>query len=120
MRPLQTLLHEGDEPDPRFTLANERTLLAWNRTALALIAGGLAVGHLLDFDTALARILASVTPMVLGAVVSVASLGRWYRVQVALRHGRPLPLAAGRTLVAGVAVLAIALTVATIVDATAG
>lgn len=120
MPSLQTLLHEGDEPDPRFTLANERTLLAWNRTALALIAGGLAIGHLLDFESTFARVLASLTPMALGAVVSVASLQRWYRVQVALRHGRPLPLAAGRTLVAGVAVLAVLLTVATVVDATAG
>ena len=32
-------LHEiGAEPDPRFTCANERTFLAWNRTSLALIA----------------------------------------------------------------------------------
>ena len=30
----------GEDPDPRFTFANERTLLAWNRTALALIAAG--------------------------------------------------------------------------------
>ena len=32
--------HEGDDPDYRFTLANERTFLAWIRTALALLAGG--------------------------------------------------------------------------------
>jgi putative membrane protein len=32
--------HEGTEPDYRFTLANERTFLAWIRTALALLAGG--------------------------------------------------------------------------------
>jgi putative membrane protein len=34
---------EGSEPDPRFTLANERTFLAWIRTALALPAGGVAL-----------------------------------------------------------------------------
>ena len=33
----------GDEPDYRFSLANERTLLAWLRTALALLAAGVAV-----------------------------------------------------------------------------
>ena len=32
-----------DHPDYRFTLANERTLLAWLRTGLALVAGGVAV-----------------------------------------------------------------------------
>lgn len=34
----QLLLKVGEEPDPRFTLANERTFLAWTRTALALLA----------------------------------------------------------------------------------
>ena len=41
----------GEDPDPRFTLANERTFLAWIRTAMALIGGGLAAGQLLDFDS---------------------------------------------------------------------
>ena len=36
------LLPDGEEPDPRFTLANERTFLAWMRTALAFVAGGKA------------------------------------------------------------------------------
>ena len=36
----------GEEPDYRFTLANERTFLAWIRTALALIAGGVALVQL--------------------------------------------------------------------------
>ena len=31
---------DGEEPDYRFTLANERTFLAWVRTALGLLAGG--------------------------------------------------------------------------------
>ena len=41
------LLSEGKAPDPRFTLANERTFLAWIRTALALVAGGLACAQFL-------------------------------------------------------------------------
>ena len=32
----------GKTPDYRFTLANERTFLAWIRTALALMAGAVA------------------------------------------------------------------------------
>ena len=39
---------DGDEPDYRFTLANERTFLAWVRTALGLLAGGVAVRQLVD------------------------------------------------------------------------
>jgi putative membrane protein len=39
----ERLLPGGTEPDPRFTLANERTFLAWIRTSLALLAGGIAV-----------------------------------------------------------------------------
>ena len=33
----------GEDPDPRFSLANERTFLAWLRTGLALVVAGLAV-----------------------------------------------------------------------------
>ena len=31
----------GDDPDPRFSLANERTFLAWIRTGLAFVTAGL-------------------------------------------------------------------------------
>ena len=34
------------EPDYRFTLANERTFLAWERTALGLLAAAVAVVQL--------------------------------------------------------------------------
>ncbi len=37
----------GEEPDARFTFANERTFLAWNRTALGCVVAGLAVSHVL-------------------------------------------------------------------------
>jgi inner membrane protein YidH len=37
----------GEESDPRFTFANERTFLAWNRTSLALVVTGLAISQLL-------------------------------------------------------------------------
>src|SRR5690606_969632 len=38
---------EETEPDARFTFANERTFLAWNRTALAMVIGGVAIVQLL-------------------------------------------------------------------------
>ena len=38
---------EGVTPDYRFSLANERTFLAWLRTGLALVGGGFAVDQFL-------------------------------------------------------------------------
>src|SRR5215212_5365683 len=73
-RPLEEV---GEDPDPRFTFANERTFLAWNRTALALIGGGLAVAQLLDFRSDAARLVVALPLIVMGAVVSFTSYRRW-------------------------------------------
>ena len=63
----------GSDPDPRFTFANERTFLAWNRTALALIAAGLAAAQFLKFNLHGLRLIIAVPLIVLGAVLAVAS-----------------------------------------------
>ena len=85
-------LTEGDEPDPRFTFANERTFLAWHRTALALIGGGLAVTQLLpDFDLPGGRALLGLPLILLGGIIAFTSYGRWAANQRALRLGDPLP-----------------------------
>jgi putative membrane protein len=104
------------EPDPRFTFANERTFLAWNRTALALVAGALAVWQFLDDLPQGARLAIAVPLVVLAGVIAVTSHGRWRVNQRALRRGEPLPssalprtLAAGVTLVAAVAVVVLLL-----------
>jgi putative membrane protein len=83
----------GTEPDPRFTFANERTFLAWSRTALALVAAGLAIVQLLPPfpGVPLGRHLLGVPLIVLGAVLSVASYAEWGHNQRALRRGEPLP-----------------------------
>jgi uncharacterized membrane protein YidH (DUF202 family) len=68
---------EGSEPDPRFTLANERTFLAWIRTALALTAGGVALEALTVPLLPGLRLAASLLLLVLGlAGVLGAHLGR--------------------------------------------
>jgi putative membrane protein len=80
------------EPDYRFTLANERTFLAWIRTSLALLAAAVALGHLLpDFGPDAVRKAASVILAVLGAVTAASSVIRWRRVQDAVDRGKPLP-----------------------------
>jgi putative membrane protein len=81
----------GDEPDPRFSLANERTFLAWNRTALALIAGGVALEALgLDLQPTL-RLAASLVLIAAGLVVPVLAWFEWGRTERALRTAAPLP-----------------------------
>ena len=79
----------GHDPDYRFSLANERTFLAWIRTALALLAGGLGVEKFLpEFvgRSALALLLA-----VMGLVLAATSYRRWALNEIALRTDRPLP-----------------------------
>ena len=84
---------EGTEPDPRFTFANERTFLAWSRTALALVVAGLGVVQLLPPFPGVpwGRHVLGVPLIVFGAVVAVAAYGEWVRSQRAMRLGRPLP-----------------------------
>jgi putative membrane protein len=83
----------GTEPDARFTLANERTFLAWSRTSLALIAAGLAVAQLLPpFPRVPWGRSVIATPLILlGAALSGLSYVEWRRNQRAIRLGEPLP-----------------------------
>jgi inner membrane protein YidH len=84
---------DGTEPDARFTFANERTFLAWNRTALALVVAGLAIAQLLPPFPGLpfGRHLLAVPLIALGAILAVAGYLEWRRNQRALRRGQPLP-----------------------------
>ena len=84
---------DGTEPDPRFTFANERTFLAWSRTALALIVAGLGIVQLLPPfpGVPVGRHLLGLPLIVLGAVLAVAAYAEWVRSQRALRRGEPLP-----------------------------
>jgi putative membrane protein len=84
-------LDVGEEPDPRFTLANERTFLAWTRTALAALATGLAVAELLRSEPRSARLVVSVPLIVIAGVIGVSSYPRWRMLERALRLDEPLP-----------------------------
>ena len=86
------LLPDGVEPDPRFTLANERTYLAWIRTALALIAAGVGLEALpVHFLEDVLRQAISLTLVALATLISGSAYWRWRRIEMALRTRRPLP-----------------------------
>jgi putative membrane protein len=81
----------GTRPDHRFSLANERTFLAWVRTSLALLAGGVALDAVaLDGPRGLQTVLA-VTLVVLGLLGAGASWLRWAATERAMRLHAPLP-----------------------------
>jgi len=81
----------GTEPDARFSLANERTILAWVRTSLGLIAGGTALETLdLPMEPHL-RLASAVLLLLAGAAVPVLAALEWARTERAMRESRPLP-----------------------------
>ncbi len=102
-----------EEPDVRFSYANERTFLAWNRTALALIATGVAATQLLpEFDVAGGRRILGLPLIALGALVAFTSYRHWTANERAMRRAQPLPrspmplvLSVGIAVVAGIAVV---------------
>jgi putative membrane protein len=81
------------EPDARYTFANERTFLAWTRTALAFVVAGLAIVQLLPPFPGVpwGRHLLGVPLIVVGAVIAIVSYSQWVRSQRALRRSEPLP-----------------------------
>jgi putative membrane protein len=81
------------EPDARYTFANERTFLAWTRTALAFVVAGLAIVQLLPPFPGVpwGRHLLGVPLIVVGAVIAIVSYAQWVRSQRALRRSEPLP-----------------------------
>jgi putative membrane protein len=84
------------------TLANERTFLAWIRTSLALLAGGIAVVQLAPrFGVAAGRYVLAELLIGLAIVLAAYSVRRWHRVQEAMQRGEPLPRSPLPTVLAG-------------------
>jgi putative membrane protein len=107
------------EPDVRFTYANERTFLAWNRTALALIATGVAVTQLLpEFHVDGGRRILGLPMIALGALVAFTSFRHWKANERAMRLGQPLPRSPmPLVLSVGVAVVAVIAVVLALIGA---
>ncbi len=99
----------GTEPDARFSLANERTALAWVRTGVGLVAGGVALTSFSTFADLprLVDLVAAVACLV-GACCATYALVSWRRNERALRRREPLPAPGGLpVLVVGVVLLAV-------------
>jgi len=111
----------GSDPDPRFTFANERTFLAWNRTALALIAAGLAAAQFLKFNLHGLRLIIAVPLIVLGAALALASYLHWEDSERAMRLRQPLRYSwMPRVLTGGIALIAAVGGILAIVDRLVG
>ncbi|GAA2146399.1 MULTISPECIES: YidH family protein [Arthrobacter] len=105
----------GTTPDYRFSLANERTFLAWIRTSLALIAGALAIDQLApEIAPAPIRIILCVILAFLGAGLAALSYQRWGLMEAAMRNNRELPFS-GLMLVMTIGVAAAALVFAALI-----
>ena len=95
----------GEEPDPRFSMANERTFLAWIRTSLAFIAGGVALETFdLPLNTTLTRVV-SVIMLIVAIILPAVAWFHWSASERAMRHARPLPASPALALIVGVVIL---------------
>lgn len=92
----------GEAPDYRFSLANERTFLAWIRTALAVLAAGVLFDQ---FSTKLNPhiVVVGIAGLlcVLAAVLCLLAYTRWRENEIAMRHKRALPFPRALGILAG-------------------
>lgn len=83
---------EGSDPDYRFSLANERTCLAWIRTALAILAGGVVLHQLYEHSLpGWLSTSAGLSVSVFACVLAVGAYRQWRAYEIAMRHSRSLP-----------------------------
>ncbi|WP_405391750.1 DUF202 domain-containing protein [Streptomyces sp. NBC_01102] len=108
----QGIREEGDTPDYRFSLANERTFLAWIRTALALIGGGFAVDQFLPGLPWGVRAGLALGLLGAGVLCALRAVNHWVRCERAMRRGEDLPVSRFPALLSlAVAVVAVAMVV---------
>ncbi|MDT3397509.1 DUF202 domain-containing protein [Streptomyces sp. B1866] len=102
---------EGETPDYRFSLANERTFLAWLRTSMALVGGGFAVDQFVPDRDGPLRLTLALALLAAGALCAVRAVSHWVRCERAMRRGEDLPVSRFPALLAlavGVAALLMA------------
>ncbi|MFJ6835058.1 YidH family protein [Streptomyces sp. NPDC091209] len=112
----QEIRGEGRTPDYRFSLANERTFLAWLRTALALIGGGFAVDQFLPDLRWAWRAGLSLALLAAGVLCALRAVNHWVRCERAMRRGEDLPVSRFPAVLSiVVAVVAVAMVVVVLV-----
>ncbi|MER0444754.1 DUF202 domain-containing protein [Streptomyces sp. NPDC006660] len=105
---------EGDTPDYRFSLANERTFLAWIRTSLALVGGGFAVDQFLPGLRWGVRVALALALLASGVLCALRAVNHWVRCERAMRRGEDLPVSRFPT-VLGLAVALVAVAMVLVV-----
>lgn len=105
----KSVYREGEDPDARFSLANERTFLAWVRTALAMYAGAFALEALALPEATAWRTAAAAVFLALGTLAALQAWFGWQTTEKSLRRNAPLPgLGTGAVITVGV-IIAVAL-----------
>jgi putative membrane protein len=93
-------------PEVQLQFANERTYLAWLRTALALVASGVAAARLLSGQSLhWAWEAVGVLLILAGVVTAAVARRRWRTMDTAIRDDKPLPTPGIAVMIAGVIVL---------------
>ncbi len=114
-------MSERRSPEAQFQLANERTYLAWLRTALALVASGVAAARLLAGQTLhWAWETVGVLLILAGVVTAALARRRWRAMDAAIREGEPLPAPGIAVMIAGVIVLSGLITTALLLGTNPG
>ncbi|MBT2480348.1 DUF202 domain-containing protein [Streptomyces sp. ISL-94] len=117
----QRLRDEGETPDYRFSLANERTFLAWIRTALALVGGGFAVDQFLPDLRWGVRVGMAFALLAVGAACALRAVNHWVRCERAMRRGEDLPVSRFPVVLsAGVGLVAVVMLVVVLLGWTTG
>ncbi|MGW4346936.1 YidH family protein [Streptomyces sp. NPDC004690] len=111
---------EGRTPDYRFSLANERTFLAWLRTALALIGGGFAVDQFLPHLRSEWRVGLALALLAAGVLCSLRAINHWVRCERAMRRGEDLPASRFPALLSVVVAVVAVVMVAVVLTGRAG
>ncbi|MFT9257323.1 MAG: DUF202 domain-containing protein [Acetobacter sp.] len=82
----------GTRPDYRFSLANERTFLAWIRTAMGLIVGAMALEQFsASLGSARMRVALVMVLFCCATLIAAMAYLRWARAEHAMRQETDLP-----------------------------